>query len=184
MTWGEASWGIRRPASEKAAPERILLFWRETDEPYGCLSQWYKGYDGHFMLEGTIYFCAEQAMMAAKARYFKDFKSLRAIIAENHSPRRVKELGRGVENFDPHEWEEIAFDTVVQINLAKFSQNDRLKAILLSTKRAMLAEASPHDRIWGIGLDASDPKAHNPDEWQGSNLLGVALMQVRDTLAH
>lgn len=159
----------------------IVLFWRETEEPYGCLSQWYTGYDGHFMLEGTIYFCAEQAMMAAKARFFKDFKSLRAVLAESHSPRRLKEIGRGVQNFDPHEWAEVAFDTVTAINVAKFSQNKRLKAVLLSTK-GILAEASPHDRIWGIGLDASDPRALVPDQWRGSNLLGAALMQVRDNL--
>ncbi|MDJ0633261.1 MAG: NADAR family protein [Xenococcaceae cyanobacterium MO_188.B29] len=71
---------------------------------------------------------------------------------------------------------------VVKGNLAKFSQKEALKEFLLNTKERILVEASPRDRIWGIGLGQNNPDAANPYQWQGLNLLGFALMEVRDIL--
>ncbi|KAJ8600801.1 hypothetical protein CTAYLR_010000 [Chrysophaeum taylorii] len=159
----------------------IIFFWRET-ERYGCFSQFYKSTDGCFVLDGVPYFCAEQAMMAAKARLFGDEDAERAILAERHSPRRIKELGRGVRNFDARTWGQVAPDIVRSINFAKFSQNDEIRRCLVSTQSKILAEASPYDKIWGIGLDASDPRAKDPRNWPGENHLGEALMFVREKL--
>ena len=72
---------------------------------------------------------------------------------------------------------------MVRANLAKFSQHAELRTFLVNTKKRVLAEASPRDRIWGIGLAVSDPRVEKPLQWRGLNLLGFALMQVREELA-
>ena len=156
------------------------MFWSEKEQPYGCFSQWYTG--ATFDVDGQTYFCAEQFMMASKARLFEDEKALRDILRERHSPKRVKELGRGVSNFDAKIWSSAAYDVVVAGSYAKFKQNDHIRRVLLATAPAMLAEASPYDTIWGIGLRATDPDAANLTKWRGTNLLGKALMAVRDRL--
>jgi ribA/ribD-fused uncharacterized protein len=68
---------------------------------------------------------------------------------------------------------------VIQGNLAKFSQNPLLERFLLETGTRVLVEAAPRDLIWGIGLGQNDPRAQDPATWQGLNLLGFALMEVR-----
>mmetsp|Transcript_9954 Transcript_9954/g.32478 ORF Transcript_9954/g.32478 Transcript_9954/m.32478 type:complete len:231 (+) Transcript_9954:131-823(+) len=161
---------------------RIVLFWSGTEMPYGCFSQWYTKPDGHFVLDGETYFCAEQFMMATKARLFEDDDSLAEIMRERHSPKRIKELGRGVRDFNAGRWSEAAFGVVKAANLAKFGQNDRLRKVLVGTGDDLVAEASPFDKIWGIGLRADDPRAKDPATWAGENLLGKALMAVRDEL--
>jgi ribA/ribD-fused uncharacterized protein len=85
-------------------------------------------------------------------------------------------------NFDDEVWKQNARRLVTEGNVAKFSQNDDLGEFLLGTGAAVVVEASPYDRIWGIGLKASDERAKNPATWQGQNLLGFALMDVRDEL--
>jgi ribA/ribD-fused uncharacterized protein len=67
-------------------------------------------------------------------------------------------------------------------NPIRFRQHPALGAFLVNTGRRVLVEASPVDRIWGIGLTRRDPAAADPDQWHGLNLLGFAVMQVRDTL--
>ena len=73
-------------------------------------------------------------------------------------------------------------DVVVKGNIAKFSQNEKLLDFLLSTDDKILVEASPKDTVWVIGLDESSPEAIQPRKWIGENLLGFALMEVRDIL--
>ena len=84
-----------------------------------------------------------------------------------------------MKNFDPKLWEKHGFDIVCRANIAKFSQDDELKEFLLNTGNKVLVEASPMDKIWGIGLAENDPKALNPLTWEGQNLLGFALMEAR-----
>ena len=67
-------------------------------------------------------------------------------------------------------------------NWCKFSQNPGLREFLLSTGDSILVEASPYDSIWGIRLSADSPEAQDPMKWRGQNLLGFALMEVRDEL--
>ena len=59
-----------------------------------------------------------------------------------------------------------------------------MRFALLQTGDRRLAEASPHDNLWGIGLSACDPRASSPDSWCGKNLLGQALENTRELLRH
>ncbi len=120
-------------------------------------------------------------MMAEKARLMGDMDT-RTSILDTDDPRDIKKLGRKVRNFDSRLWDSHKFDIVVKGNYHKFSQNPELRDFLISTAGKVLVEASPYDDIWGIGLEASHPDASNPSKWKGTNLLGFALMQVRDML--
>jgi len=153
--------------------DRLVLFWD------GWPSQWHYSL---FTLGGDEYTCAEQFMMAEKARVFGDAEALEQIL-DTSSPREHKRIGRRVRGFDEAEWDRVCRGIVYRGNLAKFEQNDRLRATLLETGDRVIAEASPHDLIWGIGFHESEPEAHRPELWRGRNWLGVALMQVRATLA-
>ena len=92
-------------------------------------------------------------------------------------------LGRKVKNFDEKKWNETKYSIVFAGNLLKFSQDENLKDFLLSTKNDIIVEASPYDKIWGMGMSADDEFVENPTRWKGENLLGFALMEVRDELS-
>jgi len=142
-----------------------------------CLSQWYPR---SFSVDGIYYATAEHYMMAEKARLFD--ASMVEYILNAKSPAEAKALGREVKNFNEEVWDKVSFDIVVKGNMAKFSQNEDLKAFLQATKNRVLVEASPKDRIWGIGLSVHDKEVENPFEWKGLNKLGFALMVVRDEI--
>ena len=159
----------------------FLFFWGHTvkeEVTKACFSQWFPA---EFQEDGILYKTAEHYMMAGKARLFNDHEILEQMI-QSETPDRVKKLGRKVKNFDPQLWDEYKYDIVKQGNLLKFSQHEALKEFLLSTEDQVLVEASPYDTIWGIGMLETHPKAGNPSEWNGENLLGFALMEVRDEL--
>nr|WP_153037014.1 NADAR family protein [Amycolatopsis sp. YIM 10] len=166
------------------AGERVefFFFWGHTpgEAPVGkwCLSQWWPA---EFTVDGVRYRSAEQFMMAEKARLFGDPEAERLILAAE-TPAEAKKLGRGVRDFDQDTWVARRFDIVVRGNEAKFGQDGRLREFLLSTGDQVLVEAAPRDVIWGIGLGASNPRAADPAAWRGRNLLGFALMAVRDAL--
>lgn len=167
------------------AKERIkyLFFWghqpsKDRSITQSCLSQWWIE---KFVVEGQSYSTAEHWMMAEKARLFNDNEILSRIL-QAKSPAEAKKLGRLVKNFDAKTWDDKKFEIVLHGNFYKFSQNTALKDFLLNTKERVLVEASPVDKIWGIGIAASDPKIENPLLWKGENLLGYALMEVRDKL--
>ena len=142
-------------------------------------SQWYRA---AFVVEGVSFGCAEQYMMYGKAQLFGDAAVAAEILAVDH-PRAHKALGRQVKPFDDRTWR-LNREAIVRAgNRAKFTQNAELRAQLLATRGTTLVEASPYDRIWGIGLDAKDPRAADPAKWKGQNLLGKILTALRDELA-
>ena len=143
-----------------------------------CLSQWYPS---TFTVDGVTFNCAEQYMMAEKARVFEDEETYAKILASS-DPKEIKALGRKVQNFSTEKWAEVSKDVVVKGNLHKFDQNPELKKFLINTGNKILVEASPYDTIWGIGLKDGDRNASNPTLWKGRNKLGFALMEVRDEL--
>lgn len=172
-----------RQRAAQGDPFTYLYFWGHKTSADGrvtkaCFSQWYPA---AFTIDGVVYKTAEHWMMAAKARLFGDDESLGEILRAAE-PRAAKALGRKVKNFDETLWKAEARRLVTQGNVAKFGQHPELKAFLLGTGAAVLVEASPFDRIWGIGMKADDARACDPQTWQGQNLLGFALMDVRQTL--
>ncbi|UKB79710.1 NADAR family protein [Chryseobacterium sp. MEBOG07] len=160
---------------------KFLFFWGHTAKDIitkSCFSQWFPG---KFEENGIVYKTAEHYMMAGKARLFNDAE-IEEEILKAATPNQAKALGRKVKNFDPTIWDEHKYEMVTQGNLLKFSQNQYFKDFLLSTGDKILVEASPYDRIWGIGMQETDTRAQNPLLWNGENLLGFALMEVRDEL--
>lgn len=167
------------------AKERLkyIFFWKHTpssDEliTKTCLSQWWY-YD--FKVSDTVYHTAEHWMMAKKSELFNDIEILDKIL-NTKSPAEVQQLGRKVKNFDAKVWDKEKYRLVVDGNFHKFSQHPALKDFLLNTNERILVEASPVDKIWGIGMAADNPHIENPLLWKGENLLGYALMEVRDKL--
>lgn len=120
-------------------------------------------------------------MMAEKARLFKDYETLEEILSSKEQGD-IKALGRRIKNFKEELLNEEKFNIVKRGNLAKFSQDENLKEFLLSTKGKILVEASPYDCVWGIGRGVNEEGIEDPKTWRGENLLGFALMEVRDTL--
>jgi hypothetical protein len=141
----------------------------------GYASQWASSF---FTVDGVVYNTTEQYMMAQKAILFGDDDALQIIMGTDN-PKIQKATGRTVRNFDQETWEKNAKLFVYRANFAKFTQNDEFLEWLLSTDGTTLVEASPWDKIWGIGLDSSDPRALDRSTWQGTNWLGEIITQVR-----
>ena len=152
----------------------FTLFWR-PDSPF---SQWHPA---RFTVDGNGFVCAEQFMMHGKALLFGDSEIATKILAVSE-PRAHKALGRKVRGFDDARWKREREAIVYAGSEAKFTQNPALLAVLLATAPNRLVEASPMDRIWGIGMAASNPDATNPAKWRGQNLLGAILTRLRDDL--
>jgi ribA/ribD-fused uncharacterized protein len=164
------------------APE-YLFFWGHQKAKDGsitqsCLSQWWQS---PFVVEGVNYATAEHYMMVEKARLFGDEGIIPSILYAE-TPKEAKALGRKISGFDNAVWLEHRVAIVTSGNLAKFSQNAALQRFLLGTGDRVLVEASPVDAIWGIGLAAENPQASIPSQWKGLNLLGFALMDVREQI--
>lgn len=160
-----------------------LHFWGHRPAPDGrlaasCLSQWWPS---PFVVDGVRYATAEHWMMAGKARLFGDAEAERAALAAP-TPAQAKNAGRLVRGFDETVWAREHFGIVVAGSVHKFASDEGLRSYLLGTGGRVLVEASPVDRIWGIGLAADDPGAHDPARWRGLNLLGFALMEARERL--
>ncbi|TQV87982.1 NADAR family protein [Aliikangiella coralliicola] len=162
---------------------KYLCFWGHTEKDKNivtktCFSQWYVS---PFTVDNVCYKTAEHFMMAEKARLFGDEEVLNKIIESKH-PHQAKKLGRQVTGFDNGVWDKNCFDIVVKGNVEKFEQNESLKAFLVGTGSRVLVEASPVDKIWGVGLAEEHEDAVNPFKWKGLNLLGFVLMEVRERL--
>jgi ribA/ribD-fused uncharacterized protein len=149
-----------------------VLFWA------GWPSNWHHA---PFRIGSVRYTCCEQYMMAEKARLFGD-EATRAKILASETPKEQKRLGRLVKPYDDHKWMAVSREVVYQANLAKYRAHADLRELLLGTGDKVLAEASPLDMLWGIGLAASHPDATSPGKWPGKNWLGEVLMRVRATL--
>ncbi len=161
----------------------FLFFWGHQPSKDGsiiktCMSQWWPA---DFEEDRIVYKTAEHYMMAGKAKLFNDREIFEKIISKT-SPKDVKDLGRQIRNFDAKAWDEQKYSIVKRGNYLKFSQNENLKHFLRLTGTKVLVEASPVDPVWGIGLAEDNAEAKDPAQWKGENLLGFALMEVRDQL--
>ena len=154
--------------------QKVIGFWK-TRKPYGFMSQWYYS---DFTDNGIKFDTCEKYMMYQKAKLFEDSYSASTIL-QVRAPSKIKKLGRKVEGFEEKKWDTTKEDIIYKANLLKFTQNEKLKIKLLNTKDDVLAEASPYDKIYGIGLYPEDKNVQIPSNWKGQNLLGKALMRVR-----
>jgi ribA/ribD-fused uncharacterized protein len=154
--------------------DNMILFWKAPS----CYCQWTPC---AFTVNDVTYNCTEQYMMAEKARLFGDEEALEKIM-KTTSPSSQKSYGRKVLRFDDEVWSKNCMRIVEEGNYAKFSQNPKFKEELLASGTKILAEASPYDKVWGIGLSAYSPLAYDKKTWKGRNMLGTALMNVRDRL--
>jgi len=192
------SWEALVSAVRSGARVRYLHFWGHRPRPDGqvsasCLSQWWPS---PFVVDGVSYATAEHWMMASKARLFGDEEAERRAVAAPN-PALAKKAGRLVRGFDEAIWERERFGIVVEGSVHKFAAHADLREFLLATGERsemgvppaegwgrVLVEASPMDRVWGIGLAADDERAADPERWRGPNLLGFALMEARERLGN
>jgi ribA/ribD-fused uncharacterized protein len=163
-------------------PQKFLFFWghrpsRDGSIVKSCFSQWF---ESPFEVEGITYKTAEHWMMVKKAELFED-EEIKAKILVAKSAAEAKKLGREVRNFKPEIWDAHKFEFVVEGNQHKFEQHPKMSEFLLNTNNRILVEASPYDKIWGIGMAQDHKDILRPDCWKGENLLGFALMEVRDS---
>ena len=156
-----------------------IICFHHPDEENGYLSNWYLS---QFSVDEITFSSMEQYMMYKKAVCFQDYDTAGRIL-ETEDVSQIKKLGRKVSNYDENSWNGVRQIVVYRGLLEKFGQNDELKKLLLETGDSVLAECAVKDRIWGIGLSMTDPDRMDRACWKGQNLLGYALMMVRETLA-
>ncbi len=152
--------------------QRIVFFYR-TAHPFSNF------HPSPFTADGHTFHSAEQYIMHRKALHFGDHETAERILAARN-PGACKKLGRAVKPYDDAAWASVREGVAFDACLLKFGQHAKLREVLLGTGDALLVEASPTDTIWGIGFSEDDALAHR-HQW-GQNLLGLALMRVRDTL--
>lgn len=149
---------------------KYTFFWQ------GVFSNWARS---NFTLDGITFNTNEQYMMYKKAMLFNDTATAQLIL-KSSNPKECKALGRKVKGFDNVWWNDNCIEIVFRGAHAKFSQNPRLYNMLMNTGNSQLVEASPFDKIWGIGLDEETAKKTNPDDWPGTNWLGIILTDLRE----
>ena len=148
------------------------------DEENGYLSNWYLS---EFKIDSIKFSSMEQYMMYKKAIVFNDNKIAKEIL-ETKDVSKIKALGRQVSNYNDTHWNGVRQIIIYKGLLEKFSQNEDLKKRLLNTGNDILAECAVQDKIWGIGLSMKDVNRWDMEKWRGENLLGFALMMVREDL--
>ena len=156
-----------------------IVCFHNPDEENGYLSNWYLS---DFTVDDIKFSSMEQYMMYRKATCFHDDK-IAAQILETNDVAKIKALGRLVSGYDDHHWNGVRQVVVYEGLVAKFTQNPQLLQLLKNTKNDILAECAVKDKIWGIGLSMTDSDKLNRAKWKGQNLLGYALMMVRDKIA-
>lgn len=146
----------------------------------GCFSQWFKSSIQYFAENSpsVVFNTAEQGMMYLKAKTFGDH-SIALKILNTPDPKEQKALGRLVKNYDDAVWNAARFDIVAHLNYLKFSQNRELKTLIVSLKDWEFVEASPYDKIWGVGMGVDYENIFDPSNWKGQNLLGKAIKEAQ-----
>lgn len=155
----------------------MIGFFHENEE-FGSFSNWYPAefdYIHHFAN-------SEQFMMYHKVLMFHKF-DLADQILQTSDPAECKKIaGQKFPEFNSDIWEKTCYTIVKRGVKAKFVQNEKIQKKLLSTGNELLAECSPYDKKWGIGIDINDSDRFVVSKWQGKNMLGRILMEVREEI--
>lgn len=122
---------------------------------------------------------SEQYFMWLKAKYFLDYETADKIL-KCITPKKAKQLGREVKNFDEGHWKIVRYQLMYEAIKQKFNQNKELYQKLMSYSGKTFVEASPEDKIWGIGMDENAEGIEDMQNWKGQNLLGFCLTKLRD----
>lgn len=156
----------------------MICFFHENEE-FGCFSNWFYS---PFNYGEMHYISAEQYMMYQKVMLFHRF-DLGEQIMGTEDPAEAKKIARQpFPEFNSALWERLCYHIVKRGVGAKFRQNEEIREILLNTGNELIAECSPYDKKWGIGIDITDSKRLDVRQWKGRNLLGRVLMEVREEL--
>lgn len=158
--------------------DKEIICFHNPDEDNGYLSNWWLS---GFKVDGIKFTSAEQYMMYGKAKLFGDLETQAKILSVT-DVAKIKALGREVKGFDDAVWTANREQIVYTGLKAKFRDDAELRAKLLETGDAILAECAVHDRVWGIGLSMRDPNRFDMSKWRGLSLLGKLIMRVRDEL--
>lgn len=192
-------------------PQDYIFFFSKDEVPYGCFSNAYR--EGHTTTtmttttttsgKQTLFWCINQELHYQKAILFNDNDTAQQILDEKDDANKIKQLGRLVQGYDDSKWCEVRYEICCNAIYSKFSQNEKLKDLLLSTGSKIIVEAAK-DKTWGIGCveyattsseDGSVVVVRGakhkdsgefdvkPEDWVGSNLLGRCLMDVRKQLS-
>lgn len=158
-----------------------IYFYGHKNGQYACMSNFYPC---NFVDDDNQFNCSEQYFMYQKCLMFdpENTELLNAIL-HSQNPTKIKQFGRQVRNYNDKIWSEQRYEIMKQANMLKFTQNNDICEILLSTGNEMLYEAAKNDRIWGIGYYAN-AVANVPIHKYGQNLLGKVLMEVRDEIVN
>lgn len=156
--------------------DKKIICFHNPEEANGYLSNWYMS---KFRVDNITFSSMEQYMMYRKACLFGDSMIANEVLATNNVAE-IKALGRKVSNYDDIVWSGMRQVIVYNGLLEKFRQNEDLKKMLLETGDSVLAECAVKDKIWGIGLSMTDEDRFHMSKWKGQNLLGFALMEVRN----
>lgn len=173
-------------------PTYIGFFGNQADKPNErVFSNFYKA-PFSVKLQGTnelvTFTCTEQYFMYQKAETFGDTKIMQELLNPNLHPADYKHLGKKVTPYDDAKWNTVRYEKMKNALRHKFTQSKKLRTILLNTRNAVLVETSPFDTIWGIGVGKTARPGQRPinwrdiNNWRGQNLLGFALMEIRDEL--
>jgi ribA/ribD-fused uncharacterized protein len=159
--------------------DKFVFFYRNAD----IYSNFYKS---EFTKNGIAFSCGEQWIMYQKALTFKDKYPTNQDIADKilktNDPGKIKAFGRQVQGYDEIIWSGCRQQKTYEGLIEKFRQNENLKKQILATGTRELVEASPSDKIWGVGLTESDVRIEKKSNWKGQNILGKILTKVRSTL--
>ena len=174
----DPKWATKYMSHRRWVEEKPYVFFNRIEEENGCFSN---SYESGFVIDDFCYDHVQQYLMAQKAKLFHDAKTYTTILRTGN-PETCKKLGRQVTPFDGELWDSARYEILKTALRAKFTQNPQLKKALLETGDAIIAKTGHHDSIWGIPLSPEEAADLSPDQWPGQNLLGKALMDIREEL--
>lgn len=158
--------------------DKYIFFWEgELSNFYPC--------NLSYLSDNTWIKCttSEQMFMWFKAITFQDYDTAKLIL-QAETPKEAKKLGRKVKGFDESTWNLVKEKIMRFVLYKKFMYNAKLRDYLLNPEfdGKIFVEASPYDKIWGVGLGQDDPLIDDENNWLGQNLLGKLLTDLREII--